>query len=68
MRAPVEDQTGLKGYFNFQSRNVATDDDMGVNSSRLLLDMLPEMGLKLVKTQGPVQELVIDGAQMPSAN
>jgi hypothetical protein len=34
----------------------------------LLLDAVPEMGLKLVKTEGVVKKFVIDSAEMPSAN
>jgi len=68
-RAPVNDQTGLPGFYNFKSQTVATDEDFkNMGPMRLLLDAVPEMGLKLVKTEGVVEKMVSDNVEPPVAN
>jgi len=68
-RAPVRDQTGLPGFYNFKSRTVVTDEDFKNGGPMLLLvDAVPEMGLKLVKTEGAVEKFVIDNAEPPTAD
>jgi hypothetical protein len=34
----------------------------------MILEAVPEMGLKLIKAQGEVEKLIIDGAEPPAAN
>jgi len=34
----------------------------------LLVEAVPEMGLKLVKTEGSVEKFVIDDVELPTAN
>ena len=34
----------------------------------MLVDAVPEMGLKLVKTEGVVETFVLDNEEQPSAN
>jgi len=69
-RAPVSDETGLEGYYNFRSSTVVTDEEFKVAGGpmHLMVDVLPEMGLKLVKAQGTVEKFVIDSAEMPTGN
>jgi uncharacterized protein (TIGR03435 family) len=68
-RAPVIDQTGLPGFYNFESRTVVTMEDFKNGGLvNLLTEALPEMGLKLVKTQGTVEKLVIDNVEQPTPN
>jgi uncharacterized protein (TIGR03435 family) len=67
--APVIDETQLPGFYNFKSLTVVTEEDFKSGSSaRLLPEALPEMGLKLVKTPGTVEKLVIDKAELPTEN
>ncbi|HEY2469095.1 MAG TPA: TIGR03435 family protein [Terracidiphilus sp.] len=68
-RTPVSDQTGLPGFYNFKSKTVLTDEDFrNGGPMHLLVEALPEMGLKLVKTEGVVKKFVIDSAEPPTAN
>ena len=68
-RAPVSDQTGLAGFYNFKSQTVLTDEDFNNGGPmHLFVEAVPEMGLKLVKTDGVVEKLVIDNAESPIAN
>jgi uncharacterized protein (TIGR03435 family) len=68
-KAPVIDETRLPGFYNFKSHTVATLEDFkNGNAMSLLVDVVPEMGLKLVKAQGMVEKFVIDSAEQPTAN
>jgi uncharacterized protein (TIGR03435 family) len=67
--APVSDETGLPGFYNFRSQTVVTDEDFKSGGTmHLLVEAVPEMGLKLVKAQGTVERFVIDSAEPPTAN
>jgi uncharacterized protein (TIGR03435 family) len=66
---PVIDQTGLPGFYNFTSHTIVENEDFaGEGPNHLIVDVLPEMGLKLVKTHGDVEKFVIDNAEWPTAN
>jgi uncharacterized protein (TIGR03435 family) len=68
-QAPVSDQTGLPDFYNFRSQTVLTNEDFQSGGPmHLLVDAVPEMGLKLVKTEGVVTKFVIDSVEMPSGN
>jgi len=68
-RAPVSDQTGLPDFYNFRSQMVVTNEDFqNGGPMHLLVEAVPEMGLKLVKTKGLVKKFVIDSVEMPVAN
>jgi uncharacterized protein (TIGR03435 family) len=68
-RAPVSEQTGLPGFYNFKSQTVVTDEDFKSGGPmHLLVEAVPEMGLKLVKTKGVVEKFVIDNVESPTAN
>jgi uncharacterized protein (TIGR03435 family) len=68
-RAPVSDQTGLPGFYNFKSPTVLTDEDFkNGGPMHLLVEAVPEMGLKLVKAEGVVEKFVIDNVEPPTAN
>jgi uncharacterized protein (TIGR03435 family) len=65
----VIDQTGLPGFYNFTSQTVVTIDDFKNGGLvNLLVDAVPDMGLKLVKTEGAVDKFVIDDVQPPTAD
>ena len=68
-KAPVSDETELSGFYNFKSHTVATIEDFTNGDPGLLLvDIVPEMGLKLVKAHGMVDKFMIDSVQQPTAN
>jgi uncharacterized protein (TIGR03435 family) len=68
-RVPVSDQTGLPGFYNFKSQTVITDEDFkNGGPMSLLVEAVPEMGLKLVKTEGVVEKFVIDNVEPPTAD
>jgi uncharacterized protein (TIGR03435 family) len=62
----VIDRTGIEGEFDFKV-DYAIDDnpESGVPLAAAIQEQL---GLKLESTKGPVDTLVIDRAEKPSAN
>lgn len=64
---PILDRTGLEGPFDYWS---APEDQTAFwqDQTGSFLRMLGDMGLKLTPAEGPVEMLVIDQAQTPSAN
>ena len=68
LHSPVLDQTGLDGYFDFDSKVIQTDADFQNNDTSSFLPVIGEMGLQLKRTTGQVETLVIDHAERPSGN
>jgi len=69
LHQPVIDKTGLDGYFDFESKTILTNEDFRTpNFSDTLMSVLPEMGLKLQKTTGPVEGFVVDHTKPPPEN
>lgn len=66
LRKPVIDETGLQGNYDF-SFEYSIDDSKPENGPSLVTAM-QELGLKLEAAKGPVETLVIDHAEKPSAN
>jgi len=68
--APVIDRTGLKGQYDFELRfaplSVTPEANEGLPPIFAVLQ--EKLGLKLQAMKGPVEVLVIDRAEMPSAN
>jgi uncharacterized protein (TIGR03435 family) len=68
---PVIDQTGLDGTFDFdlewlpEMEPGASADESGVSFREALKQ---ELGLRLVPEKGPVELLVIDSVEQPTAN
>jgi uncharacterized protein (TIGR03435 family) len=62
----VQDHTGLAGTYDFeyQTGNDDPDSDKTVG----IIKSMQEIGLKLVQGKGPVETIVIDHAERPSAN
>jgi hypothetical protein len=53
--------------YNFRSQTVVTDEDFTSGGPmHLLLEAVPEMGLRLVKTKGPVEKFIIDTVEPPT--
>jgi uncharacterized protein (TIGR03435 family) len=63
---PVLDQTGIDGSFDFKVEYASDDPDADVISS--ILSSIQALGLKLESSKGPVETIVIDHAEKPSAN
>lgn len=74
---PVVDKTGLKGRYDFDLewapdesqfdgaiRPASTDE----NAAPLFTAIQQQLGVRLVATKGPVDALVVDRAERPSAN
>jgi uncharacterized protein (TIGR03435 family) len=71
--APVYDKTGLTGKYDFnlkyfQIRNSDRRDDETNPLQPLESAIEDQLGLKLVRSHGPVKFLVIDHAEMPTPN
>jgi uncharacterized protein (TIGR03435 family) len=63
---PVLDRTELPGSFDF--RVVYNSDEAHPDIASVILASVRELGLKLEAGRGPVETLVIDSAEKPSAN
>ena len=69
LRAPVVDRTGLTGPFDYDivfSREDVPSDTGGPPA--LATALQEEMGLRLEKTRRPVDIIVVDHVEKPSAN
>lgn len=69
LQRPVLDETGLSGTFDFKS--AALGDDPKASYQDIvasILTAIQEMGLKLNSAKGPVETIVIDHLERPSAN
>jgi uncharacterized protein (TIGR03435 family) len=60
--APVEDQTGLTGKYNFSIERLSTQGDPSVDWN------VAPLGLKLKPVKIPIQVVVIDHIERPSDN
>jgi len=65
MGRPVLDRTGLPGSFDFETR-YPEDGQRDVIS--MILTCLNDLGLKLEPSKGPIDRIVIEQAQRPTAN
>lgn len=70
---PVRDQTGLTGKYDFDLKTYQTRDDERQQDETnpwppLQTAIRDQLGLKLVRSHGPVRFLVVERAQMPSPN
>jgi uncharacterized protein (TIGR03435 family) len=69
LHAPVLDRTGLTGPFDYNivfSREDSPSDTGGPPALNTALQ--EEMGIRLEKTKSPVEIIVVDHVEMPSAN
>lgn len=64
---PVLDRTGLAGEFQIKLGFAANEDDPASGPS-IYSALTDQLGLKLVAGKAPVEVLVIDSAERPSAN
>jgi uncharacterized protein (TIGR03435 family) len=68
LRVPVLDRTELGGVYDYKEPAPLSDtnDDAGFFDS--FPRLIREIGLKLERSQGPIESLVIDHAERPSPN
>ena len=66
LRRPVLDRTGLKGSYDFKFEYAPDDPRPDIISS--IFASVQGIGLKLEAAKGPVETIVIDHAEKPSAN
>jgi len=69
----IVDKTGLKGTWDFQltwrpAQLAGVDNDQAPDQPPLLEAIQQQLGLKLVESKGPIQTIVIDHIERPSAN
>lgn len=67
-RVPVFDRTGLTGLYHYRQAVPDAEPKYGGDQSDSFLNFLAEMGLKIERTKGPVETVVIDHAATPSPN
>jgi uncharacterized protein (TIGR03435 family) len=68
---PAVDQTGLKGRYDLQLKWTADESKASADGSAppgLFTAIQEQLGLKLEPVKAPVEVLVIDGVERPSAN
>lgn len=71
LERPVIDKTGITGTFDFESK-VGESDPNGPataeDATALIITAIHGLGLKITDAKGPVETVVIDGAEQPSPN
>jgi len=67
LRAPVLDRTELNGAFDYKQNQLDAEPNYSDNTDSFLR-LMPELGLKLERSRGPVEVFVIDDAAKPSPN
>lgn len=67
LHVPVLDETHLDGHFHYRSRAEVDRSQPGTHDSSFMA-FISEMGLKLKKSQGPVESIVIDHVEEPTSN
>lgn len=65
---PVLDKTGLTGLYHYRQAVPDAEPKYGGDQLDSFLNFLAEIGLKMERTKGPVETLVIDHAATPSPN
>ena len=69
LHAPVLDRTNVAGSFDYKEPGSDVEDaDYTHTTDSFLRQLIPELGLKLERTAGSVETLVIDHAEKPSPN
>lgn len=66
LQKPVLDQTGLKGFFDFEYKY--DNDEAQPDAVSCIVTSLQALGLRLRPSQGPVETILIDYAEKPAAN
>jgi uncharacterized protein (TIGR03435 family) len=65
LQLPVVNQTGITGSYDY---DLPPDEPENDNITTAVLNVVDRLGLKLKRGRGPVQSLIIDNIEQPSAN
>jgi uncharacterized protein (TIGR03435 family) len=65
---PVVDNTGVKGDYDFRVEWDPRDETVGTSGPSIFSALQEQLGLKLEGAKGPVEIVVIDSVERPSAN
>lgn len=69
LHAPVIDQTGIRGAYDYRQKVPDLDSDANYSDpTDSFLRFITETGLKLERSKGPVEIFVIDHVERPSPN
>jgi len=68
LHAPVQDQTGLTGSFDYRQPQPDLEPQYDADQSHSFKAFLSVAGFKLERSRGPIEEFVIDFAARPTAN
>jgi uncharacterized protein (TIGR03435 family) len=68
LHAPVQDQTGLTGSFDYRQRQPDLEPQYDGDQSRSFKAFLSGAGFTLERSKGPVEQFVIDFAARPTPN
>ncbi len=68
LERPVIDRTGLQGSFDFEVQDGDQDSNSSIELATSILTSLKGLGLDLKAAKGPVETIVIDNVERPSAN
>jgi uncharacterized protein (TIGR03435 family) len=63
---PVFDRTGIEGSFDFQDEYAS--DDVHPDRVAAIVSSVSAIGLRLESAKGPVERIIIDGAEKPAEN
>jgi uncharacterized protein (TIGR03435 family) len=66
LERPVQAQTGLAGTYDFEYRT--RNDDPDSDPTLGIINSMREIGLKLAQSKGPVDTIVLDHVEQPTAN
>lgn len=68
LERPVLDQTDVKGSFDFEYRSGEDEANSHFDLVSSVITSLKELGLDLKSAKGPIETLVIENVERPSAN
>jgi uncharacterized protein (TIGR03435 family) len=72
MNQPVVDETGLKGFYDFDVKWSGDGQPAGFGSAEfvgpLISNLQSRLGLRVTKTTGPVEYWVVDHVELPTEN
>jgi uncharacterized protein (TIGR03435 family) len=68
LKAPVRDRTGLTGMFDYNVLFSRYDKRLDVDAPPDLITAIQQLGLKLEGSKRPVEVIVVDHLEKPSAN
>jgi uncharacterized protein (TIGR03435 family) len=68
MHAPVLDQTDLTGPFDFKLQHIYDPEEDYVSAVTIAQRTVHALGLKLERSRGPIETIVIDHVEKPSGN